>query len=50
MSVTHPDIAFTPATQPGFAQKHPQLAPFLLAVVILAVATIVALSLTGLPS
>jgi hypothetical protein len=50
MSVTHPDATFTPAPQHGFAEKHPQLAPFLLAMTILAVAAVVALSLTGLPS
>ena len=50
MSVTHPDTAFVPAPQRGFAEQHPQLVPFLFALAILAVATTVALSLIGLPS
>jgi hypothetical protein len=50
MSVTHPDTTFAPAQQHSFTDKHPQLAPFLLAIAILSVAATVALSLTGLPS
>jgi hypothetical protein len=49
MSVTHPDAAFAPPPQHAFADRHPQFAPFLLAMAILVVAVVGSLALTGLP-
>ena len=50
MSVTHPGTAFAPDLRRGFAERHPQLTPFLLAMAILSAAATIALSVTGLPS
>jgi hypothetical protein len=50
MSVTHPVAGFVPVSGSGFASQHPHLAPFLLAVGIVASAIVVALSFTGLPT
>jgi len=50
MSVTHPNAGFAPVSNSSFASQHPQLAPFLLAVGIVAISIVVALSFTGLPA
>ena len=49
MSVTHPNVAFAPATQRSFANRYPQFAPFLVAAAIVVVSITVALAFTGLP-
>ena len=51
MSVTHPTTATIPVAQThDFAQRHPQLAPFLVAVAIVTVSILAALVVTGLPA
>jgi hypothetical protein len=50
MSVTHPGADFVPVKRHDFADRHPQLAPFLLAVAMFAVSAVVALAFTGLPA
>jgi hypothetical protein len=49
MSVTQ-YVGFAPAPHPGLTERHPQHAPFLLAVAIVAVSVGVALAFTGLPA
>ena len=48
MSVTHPHATFAPV-QRSFADRHPQLAPFLFAAAIVLVSIAVALAFTGVP-
>jgi hypothetical protein len=50
MSVTHPNSTFASARQRSFADRYPQLSPFLLAAAIVAVSIAVALAFTGLPT
>jgi hypothetical protein len=50
MSVTHPSADFTAARPTDFAGKHPQLAPFLVALAIFVVSAAVILVCTGLPT
>lgn len=50
MSVTHPNAVFAPASRRSFVEKHPQLAPFLVGVAIVALSVIVSLAFTGLPA
>jgi hypothetical protein len=50
MSVTHPDVAIAPVPHRGFAERHPQLAPFVLAVAIAVVSVFATLAFTGLPA
>ena len=52
MSATHPHAIVSPVASPrsGFADRHPHLAPFLLAVAIAAVSIAVSLGFTGLPA
>jgi hypothetical protein len=50
MSVTHPDASLTTVPSHHFADQHPQLAPFAVAVVLFAVSLLVALAFTGLPA
>jgi len=49
MSATHPAAVIAPHAG-DFVERHPQLAPFLLAVGIIAVSIVVALAFTGLPA
>lgn len=49
MSVTHPNASFAPAPQQGFVDKHPQLAPFLVAMAVFVLSAATALAITGLP-
>lgn len=50
MSVTtHSAFIARPATQRRFSERHPQLAPFLLAVALFVVLGTAALLITGLP-
>jgi hypothetical protein len=48
MSVTHPNADFTTAHARDFAARHPQLAPFLVALAIFVVSAAVILACTGL--
>ena len=51
MSVTtHSDFFAPPATRRRFSERHPQLAPFLVAVAMFIVSGGVALLVTGLPT
>ena len=50
MSVTHPEVALASNQRRGFVSRHPQLAPFLVAVGIAAVSTVVAFVFIGLPA
>jgi hypothetical protein len=50
MSVTHPEIGLASDQRRGFATRHPQLTPFLVAVSIAAVSTVVALVFIPLPA
>lgn len=50
MSVTHPDAGLAAAEPREFTVKHPQLAPFLVALTIFIISAGVALTFTGLPS
>ena len=51
MSVTHPETVAAPSLAPrDFIERHPQLAPFLVGVAIVAVSIAVSLSFTGLPA
>ncbi len=50
MSVTHPAAGFSPVSSHGFASKHTQLAPFLVAVGFFVATVAVALAFTGLPA
>jgi hypothetical protein len=50
MSVTHPNVTLTPAARRGFADRYPELAPFLAAAAIVVVSIAVALAFTGLPA
>jgi hypothetical protein len=50
MSVTHSGASFAPVRLSAFATRHPQLAPFLVAVAIAAVTVSVALAFVGLPA
>ena len=50
MSVTHPDASSTPVRLPAFATRHPQLAPFLVAVAISVASVSVVLAFVGLPA
>jgi hypothetical protein len=50
MSVTHPDTILPTAPSHRFADQHPQLAPFVVAVALFAASLVVALAFTGLPS
>ena len=49
MSVTHANARITPAHLSDFAERHPQLAPFLVALCIFTVSAAVVLAFTGLP-
>ncbi len=49
MSVTHPTASLAPAYQ-RFADRHPQLAPFLVAVAMAFVSVLVSLAITGPPA
>jgi hypothetical protein len=50
MSVTHPQIGLASDHRRGFAARHPQLTPFLVAVSITAVSAVVALVFISLPA
>jgi hypothetical protein len=50
MSVTHPDTVLPTVSSHRFADQHPQLAPFVVAVALFAASLVVALAFTGLPS
>jgi len=52
MSVTHPHAVVSPVAQPqsGFAERHPHLVPFVVAVAIAVVSIAVSLGFTGLPA
>jgi hypothetical protein len=50
MSVTHPNVTFAPAPRRSFADRYPELAPFLTAAAIFAASIAVALVFTGLPA
>ncbi len=50
MSVTHPRATFAPVPNNSFAERYPQLAPFLVAAAIVVVSIAVALAFTGLPT
>ncbi len=50
MSVTHPDARVAPVPRHNLAERHPQLAPFLVAAAIVAVSVLVSLAFTGLPA
>ena len=51
MSVTHAETGLpTVLASHRFADQHPQLAPFIVAVAFFAVSLLVALALTGLPT
>jgi hypothetical protein len=50
MSVTHPEASLATVPSNHFADEHPQLAPFAVAVVLFAVSLLVALGFTGLPA
>jgi hypothetical protein len=50
MSVTHPDARLATVPSHRFADQHPQLAPFAVAVVLFAASLVVALAFTGLPA
>jgi hypothetical protein len=50
MSVTHADTSLATVPSHNFAQRHPQLAPFAVAVAFVAVSILVALAFTGLPT
>jgi hypothetical protein len=49
MSVTHPYARISPAHPSDFAGRHPQLAPFLVALCIFMVSGAVVLAFSGLP-
>jgi hypothetical protein len=49
MSVTHPNARLTQAHLSDFAERHHQLAPFLVALCIFTVSAAVVLAFTGLP-
>jgi hypothetical protein len=50
MSVTHPHATFPgTATERGFAERHPQFAPFLVGVALFVLSGAIALAFTGLP-
>jgi preprotein translocase subunit Sec61beta len=50
MSVTHPETVARSLAHYDVVERHPQLTPFLVAVVIVAVSITVALAITGLPA
>jgi hypothetical protein len=50
MSVTHPDPSLATVPSHHFADQHPQLAPFVVAVALCAASLLVALAFTGLPA
>jgi hypothetical protein len=50
MSVTYSGTTFAPARKRRVAARHPQLMPFLVAVGITVVSTLVSLAFTGLPA
>ncbi len=50
MSVTHANADLVTAPPHGFADRHPQLAPFIVAVALFAASLFVALAFTGLPA
>jgi hypothetical protein len=50
MSVTHSNASFAPVPSHHFADQHPQLAPFLVAIALFTVSLLVALAFTGLPA
>ena len=50
MSMTHPNASLPTVPSHHFAGQHPQLAPFVVAVVLFAVSLLVALAFTGLPA
>jgi hypothetical protein len=50
MSVTHPNASFATVPSQHFADRHPQLAPVLVAIGLFAVSLLVALAFTGLPA
>ena len=50
MSITHPNATFAPAPRHSFADRYPQLAPFLVAAAIVVVSIAVSLVFTGLPT
>ena len=50
MSVTHPNVILAPAARQSFANRYPQLAPFLVAAAIVVASIAVSLAFMGLPS
>jgi len=50
MSATHPHVAIPAPEGPGFTERHPQLAPFLVGMAMFLAAGAVALLFTGLPA
>jgi|KBSSwiStaDraftv2_1062776.scaffolds.fasta_scaffold3851535_1 hypothetical protein len=50
MSVTHANADLVTAQPNRFADQHPQLAPFIVAVALFAASLVVALAFTGLPA
>jgi hypothetical protein len=50
MSVTHANADLVPAPSHHFADRHPQLVPFIVAVALFAASLVVALAFTGLPA
>ena len=50
MSATHPTTVIPVAQPHDFVQRHPQLAPFLVAVAIVTASILAALAVTGLPA
>jgi hypothetical protein len=49
MSVTHPEAVYLATRRRDFISRHPQLAPFLVALGLFVASVVVALSATGLP-
>ncbi|HEY7579469.1 MAG TPA: hypothetical protein VH855_17890 [Acetobacteraceae bacterium] len=50
MSATQSDVVSVPAPSRRFADQHPQLAPFAVAVIFAAASVLVSLAITGLPA
>lgn len=50
MSVTHPDAVLTVTSSRRIGDRHSQLAPFAVAVVIALASALVSLAITGLPA
>jgi len=49
MSVTHPGVTIAPSSWRRFAEQHPQLEPFLVAMAMFVVCGAIALAIPGLP-